>query len=96
MKNVLKTIALIILALGIPSLLIFQGFQSKRYAKLEDEIRKLEIQQADLIEKNNQLISEINLLSSSERIEKIATEELGMRKADSSEIIRVEVTGGKK
>lgn len=91
MKKGWETIILILLAISIPGMLIIQGVQSSRYEKLENEIRKLEKEQAELIEKNNQLISEISILSSSERIEKIAVEELGMRKADSSEIIRVEV-----
>lgn len=91
MKRGWETIILFLLAISIPAMLIIQGVQSSRYEKLEKEIRELEKSQADLIEKNNQLISEISILSSSERIEKIAVEELGMRKADSSEIIRVEV-----
>lgn len=91
MKKGWETIILILLAISIPGMLIIQGVQSSRYEKLENEIRKLEKEQAELIEKNNQLISEISILSSSERIEKIAVEELGMRKADSAEIIRVEV-----
>ena len=41
------------------------------------------------------LISDISLLSSTDRIEKIATEELGMHKAETSDIVRVQMAGEK-
>ena len=40
---------------------------------------------------NKKLITDISLLSSSDRIEKIAEEDLGMRQAESKEIVRVGV-----
>jgi cell division protein FtsL len=46
-----------------------------------------------LIESNKALVTDISVLSSSERIEKIAVEELGMRKATSDEIVRVSIKG---
>lgn len=95
MKSSLKNVVLVILALCVPVLLALHGFQSNRYKNLENELKDLEKKQTELIEQNRQLISEISVLSSSERIERIAVEELGMRKVDSSEIIRVEVKGGK-
>ena len=52
--------------------------------------------QADLVEQNKKLITDISVLSSSDRIEKIATEELEMRPAESDEIVRVEMKGSKK
>ncbi len=96
MKNGVKNLLLIFLALCIPALLILSGVQASRYSKLENEIRELENQQTELIEKNSQLISEISVLSSSERIEEIAVEKLGMKKAKSDEIVRVEVKGESK
>jgi len=96
LKNGVKNVFLVFLALCIPALLILSGVQSSRYSKLENEIRELEKQQTELIEKNSQLISEISVLSSSERIEEIAVEKLGMKKAKSDEIIRVEVKGESK
>ena len=66
----------------IPVLLVFQAFQSYRYKKLSAEIKTLEKKQVELVEQNRKLISDISVLSSSERIEKIAEEELGMRKAN--------------
>ena len=77
----------------IPVLLVFQAFQSYRYKKLSAEIKKLEKKQVELVEQNRKLISDISVLSSSERIEKIAEEELGMRKANTEDIVRVEIKG---
>ena len=42
------------------------------------------------------LVSDIAVLSSADRIEKIAVEELGMHKAETEDIVRVEMTGEKK
>ena len=67
--------------------------QSRQYMNIEKEVAELEIVQKDLIEKNKALVTDISVLSSSERIEKIAVEELGMRKATSDEIVRVSIKG---
>ena len=45
---------------------------------------------------NKKLVSDIAVLSSADRIEKIAVEELGMHKAETEDIVRVEMTGEKK
>ena len=60
------------------------------------EIVELERKQEKLIEENKRLVSDIAVLSSSDRIEKIAVEELGMHKAETEDIVRVEMTGEKK
>lgn len=86
-----KNIPLYALALSIPLLLCFDSFQSSRYSDLQKEVRKLETSETALIEDNKNLIAEISLLSSAERIESFAINQLGMRKAGSDEIIRVEV-----
>ena len=57
------------------------------------EIKSLEKKQIELVEQNRKLISDISVLSSSERIEKIAEGELGMRKANTEDIVRVEIKG---
>ena len=80
----------------IPVLLFLYVFQAHQYAKLKSEVRSLEAKQIELIEKNKKLISEISVLSSSDRIEQIAENELGMHKADTGEIVRVEVKGNAK
>lgn len=78
-------------AAGIPLLLAVQGIQSWRYVSRENDLRQMEKKQQELIENNKQLISEISLLGSSERIEKIVVEKFGMRPADTDEIVRVEI-----
>jgi cell division protein FtsL len=80
-----------ILAACIPALLALDSIQSKRYAELNAEITSLEKTQAQLVEENRKLITDISILSSADRIETIATEELGMRRAVTDEIIRVEM-----
>lgn len=82
----------------IPVLLVFQTVQSYRYKKLQAEIKQLEEKQVELVEQNRKLISDISVLSSSERIEKIAEGDLGMHKAGTEDIVRVEIKGdnGKK
>lgn len=85
-----------ILALGIPGLLVLTGIQSSKYRTLQKEVMELERKQENLIEENKKLITDISLLSSSDRIEKIAEEDLGMRQAESEEIVRVGVPGAVK
>jgi cell division protein FtsL len=94
MKNkhlLLVRLAGFFLAACIPALLAIDGIQSKRFAELDAEITGLEKTQVQLVEENRKLITGISILSSSDRIETIATRELGMRRAATDEIIRVEM-----
>jgi cell division protein FtsL len=90
-KRIVYGIVLFFLALAIPGLLAVDGVQGRRFAALEKEVARLETKQMELIESNRKLITGISVLSSSDRIEKIAEEELGMRKAQSSEIVRIQM-----
>lgn len=94
-KYSLLTFLGILLAVAIPAMLILYGFQAKKYMDLSREVTKLEQKQEKLIEENKKLVSDISILSSSTRIEKIAVEELGMHKAESADIVRVDMTGKK-
>ena len=89
-------IFLCFITLLIPGILCLYAKKKKKYTDLTKEIAELELKQEQLIEENKKLISDISLLSSPERIEKIATEELGMHKAENEDIIRVEMKGDKK
>ncbi len=91
-----RTIAAYIIAVLIPVLFLVQAVQAHRYKKLQQEIKKLENKQVELVDQNRKLISEISVLSSSDRIEKISEEELGMHKARTEDIVRVDMTGEKK
>ena len=75
----------------IPLLLALDAFQAHRYARLKSELARLEARQVEIVEQNRRLISDISLLSSSDRIGRIAEEELGMHKAESEDIVRVEI-----
>lgn len=97
MKNriveLLKSSLLFVLAFCIPALLAVDTIQSRRYAGLEKEVKNLDEKQKTLIESNKQLITEISVLSGSERIENLAVNELAMHRASSAEIVRIEVKG---
>lgn len=95
-KSFLKKTFICILALGIPALLCLYAIQAKKYTDLAKEVVELEKKQAELIEKNKRLVSDISVLSSADRIEKLAVEEMGMHKAEAEDIVRVEMTGEKR
>lgn len=96
MKNktadILRIILIILLAIFIPGLLTLYAFQSQRYTKLYNDVVRLEKKQEMLIEQNNKLISDISLVSNSDEIERKATEELNMHKAEKEDIVRVEIS----
>ena len=85
-----------VFVLAIPFVLCLYAAQARRYTALTAEIRELERKQEKLIEENKKLVSDIAVLSSADRIEKIAVEELGMHKTETEDIVRVEMTGEKK
>ena len=95
-KNIFIRIGICLFVLLIPFMLFMYGFQAKRYSKLKIEIKVLEQKQEKLIEENKKIVNEISILSSGDRIEKMAVEELGMHKAQADDIVRVEMTGEKK
>lgn len=90
-RDLLWRVFVIACAVLVPLLFALNAIQADRYMKAQDEIKALEQKQVELVEENKRLITDISLLSSGERIGKIAEEELGMRKAESEEIVRVEM-----
>lgn len=95
-SRVLQIVGMCILALSIPVLLVINGIQSRKYSDLENQVLELEKKQRELIEQNKQLITDISILSSSDRIEKIAREQLNMHQAETEEIVRIEMKESKK
>ena len=95
-KDFFKAVLICLFALSIPVMLGLYAMQAKKYTDLSKEVMELESKQEKLIEENKKLVSDISQLSSAERIEKIAVEELGMHKAEAEDIVRVEMTGEKK
>ena len=85
-----------ILTVSIPCLFFFTVKQSQVYNALEREVNAYNDEQNRLIAENKRKISAISILSKPQRIEKIAVEELGMHKADSSQIIRISLDKEKK
>lgn len=96
LRNFFKTTLVLLLVCAIPGLLFLYAVQAKKNTDLLREITLLENKEAKLIEENKKLVSDISVLTSAERIERIAEEELGMHKAESEDIVRVEMTGEKK
>ncbi|MGN0730125.1 cell division protein FtsL [Treponema sp.] len=90
-KGILHYLFLFGIAMSIPGLLILNGIQAGKYRDLKKEVSALEKKQEKLIEENKKLITSISVLSSSDRIETIAENDLGMRKAETEEIVRVEM-----
>lgn len=80
------------LALAVPGLLALCAAQANRHLRLKAELAELEEEQVAMVEKNRELISQISVLSSSERIGRIAERDLGMHKASKEEIVRVVIT----
>ncbi len=95
-KNIIIKISLCLFVLMTPLMLCLYGLQARKYSKLTMEIKALEEKQSKLIEENKRIVNEISVLSSADRIEKMAVEELGMHKAQAEDIVRVEMTGEKK
>lgn len=90
----IKKIFALLLAMMIPVLLFGTVWQSYRYTVLSRDISRLERKQYVLIEENRRIISEISVLSTPERIERVAVEDLLMRKAKTNEIMRISLSEG--
>ncbi|MEL3903703.1 MAG: cell division protein FtsL [Treponemataceae bacterium] len=85
----MKKFLSVVMTLGITVLLLMTVLQSSRYIRLQNELRDYREREEVLITGNAKKISAIAILTSPSRIEKIALEDLQMRKAEPSEIIRV-------
>ncbi len=89
----MKNVWIYIIAISIPLCLGFNAWQAEQCAKLSREIDQLEETQTEWIECNKHLISGIALFSSSERIERIAVNELGLVKKTPEEIMQIKIEG---
>ncbi|HAO29857.1 MAG TPA: cell division protein FtsL [Treponema sp.] len=92
-SRIVRVLFVALLALCIPGALAIGGMRSRKYADLNKDVTDLETRQQTLVDENKNLITDISLLSSTDRIERIAEEELGMRQAESEEIVRVQMKG---
>jgi cell division protein FtsL len=80
-----------VLVLTIPLFLGLATWQSSRYGDLEREIKKLEKTQEEWVENNKRLIAGIAFLSSPDRIEHIARDELGLQKKQPEEVLLISI-----
>ena len=90
----IKNAATLLLAMGIPLMLLATVWQTSRYSAIDGEIARIERAQYEMIEANARLIAGITVLSTPERIERVATNDLSMRKARAEEILRIELAKG--
>jgi cell division protein FtsL len=90
----IKNVCTVLMTLAIPFFLFVSVWQTSRYTNLENEVRRLDKNQYEVIVLNKRLISGISVLSTPERIEKVALQDLKMRKAMPSEIMRIELKKG--
>ena len=90
----IKNLCAFVLLMMIFVFLFAMVWQSYQYSRLEREITRLERQQAQIVEDNRRMISGITVLSTPERIQRVAVEELGMRKAETHEITRISISRG--
>jgi cell division protein FtsL len=81
--------------LSVPCFLGLAAWQSSRYGDLEREIATLEKTQEEWVENNKRLIAGIAFLSSPDRIEHIARNELGLNKKQPEEVLQISIDGGK-
>jgi cell division protein FtsL len=79
------------LALAIPLCQAALVWHSFRYSSLEQQSKDLISKQEDWIESNQRLIASIAVLSSPERIEQIATEQLGLKKVEPQDILQIHI-----
>ncbi|HCC36905.1 MAG TPA: cell division protein FtsL [Treponema sp.] len=89
-----KYVFLYIAVLTIPMFLCLNAWQSTRYSGLQGEVKRLEEAQGDWVESNKRLIASISLLSSPERIEKIAQTELELSKIKPENVLQINLEGG--
>jgi cell division protein FtsL len=88
-----RFLLLYFLALTLPLFLGVSVWQSRKYAALQREVGTLEVIQEEWIESNKRLIAGIALYSSPDRIEHIASKELGLIKKQPEEILQVRIEG---
>ena len=88
-----KRIFALFLFLTFPLFTFLNVWQSYRYNKQQSEIAALERKQQEWLEQNKRIITGIEVLSSPERIENLAQNELGLRQPEPDRIIQIRIPG---
>ena len=86
-----KAATAIALALLLGGLLFLDTWQGYRFESLRRGVEQLEAEQRDWMEQNKKLVAALAVLSSPERVERIASRQLGLRKLDRSLLTTVVV-----
>ena len=86
---------LYLIVFTIPLFLGLLVWQSNRYQNLNRELVRMEQWQEEWVESNKKLIAGIAEYSSPERIEKIAKNQLGLRKIRPENLLQVNILEGK-
>lgn len=87
-------ILFVFIAVLVPLMLFVNAWQAYRYQQEEKAVRYYEECQQELLEKNKKIVARISVLSSPERIEKLAKEELGLRQYKAEDILRIKKDEG--
>ena len=80
---------LYVVVFTIPLFLGLTVWQSAQYSNLERQTKYLEEDQEKLVEKNKRLIADIAVLTSSERVENIALNDLRLTKIEPENVLQV-------
>ncbi len=89
-----RRVAWYLLAASIPLMLCLNVAQASRHAKLLAEVRSLEKAQREWVEENQRLIAGIAVLSSAERVESVAKNDLGLSRVAPERVLMVRIRGG--
>ena len=89
----LRSPLFILMILAFLSLFFLNTRQGFRYQDLEREVRMLEQEQKNWLEKNKKVIAALAVLSSPERIRSLAEDSLGLKPLQAEDLIEIELGG---
>jgi cell division protein FtsL len=81
-------------ALVLGGLLFLNTWQGYRFEALKRNVQQLEAEQRDWLEQNKKLVAAVAVLSSPERIQRLAEGQLGLKKPPSSAVTTVLLPAG--
>ncbi len=84
-----KRLPILLLTFLVTALFFLNTWQGFRYETLKRQIVRLEAEQKDWLEKNKKIIAALAVFTSPERIERLAKDKLGLKRIDSSKILKV-------
>jgi len=87
----MKKMLVLFLVLTIPALIFLSVWQVFSFQRLEAEVGSLEDRQKEWFEENKRKIISIEYLSSPQRLDQIARQELELQKMDPDKVIRIVV-----